>query len=108
MLSSSSAVAPSPAMSAAMASRRRPSAVGSAMNGTSSTTSTRMRPCYEPPHIVGVSETGPSGGLVSDGVGGEQVEVSALRAAERLDLPTRPAHALGDAEDPALQCALDP
>src|SRR3954451_19374118 len=42
MLSSSSAVSPSPAMSVAMASSRRPSRMASAMRGSSSTTRARM------------------------------------------------------------------
>src|SRR2546421_3289088 len=43
MLSSSSAVSPSPAMSAAIASRRRPPRIASAITGSSSTINTRMR-----------------------------------------------------------------
>src|SRR5215211_7732798 len=42
MLSSSRAVSPSPAMSAAIASRRRPSRMASSMKGSSSTINTRM------------------------------------------------------------------
>ena len=58
MLSSSSAVSPSPAMSAAIASRRSPSRMASAMKGSSSTISTRIRPrCYEPAPIAGISKS---------------------------------------------------
>src|SRR5215207_9467960 len=56
MLSSSRAVSPSPAMSAAIASRRRPSRIASAIRGSSSTINTRMLRCYEPAHIVGISK----------------------------------------------------
>ena len=54
MLSSSRAVSPSPAMSAAMASRRRPSRMASAMKGSSSTISTRMLPMLRTAHIAGI------------------------------------------------------
>src|SRR5918999_580012 len=47
MFSSSRAASPSPAMSAATASRRSPSRMASAMYGSSSTINTRMRRCYE-------------------------------------------------------------
>src|SRR5438477_8065728 len=51
MLSSSSALSPSPAMSAAIASRRRPSRIASAITGSSSTISTRMRSDAASPDI---------------------------------------------------------
>src|SRR3954453_24247048 len=44
-------------MSAAIASRRRPSRIASAIRGSSSTSSTRTLGCYEPAHIAGVSKT---------------------------------------------------
>src|SRR3954447_17085571 len=44
-------------MSAAIASRRRPSRMASAMKGSSSTIKTRMLRCYEVAHIVGISKT---------------------------------------------------
>src|SRR5215207_4031402 len=43
-------------MSAAIASRRRPSRIASAIYGSSSTSNTRMPGCYEPAHIVGISK----------------------------------------------------
>src|SRR3954451_16939264 len=45
-------------MSAAIASRRRPSRMASAMKGSSSTIKTRMLRCYEVAHVVGISKTG--------------------------------------------------
>src|SRR3954447_11778081 len=56
MLSSSRAVSPSPAMSAAIASRRRPLRIASAIYGSSSTSNTRTRGGYDLAHIVGVSK----------------------------------------------------
>src|SRR4051794_9954169 len=44
-------------MSAAIASRRRPSRMASAMRGSSSTSKTRMLRCHEPAHIAGISKT---------------------------------------------------
>src|SRR3954447_12702174 len=44
-------------MSAAIASRRRPSRMASAMYGSSSTINTRMLRCYELAHVVGISKT---------------------------------------------------
>src|SRR4051812_46869109 len=44
-------------MSAAIASRRRPSRMASAMYGSSSTSSTRMLRCYELAHIADISKT---------------------------------------------------
>ena len=56
-LSSSRAASPSPAMSAAIASSRRPSRIASAIRGSSSTSSTRTLRCYEPAHIARVWKT---------------------------------------------------
>src|ERR671935_82155 len=44
-------------MSAAIASRRRPSRIASAIYGSSSTSNTRTLRCYELAHIVGISKT---------------------------------------------------
>src|SRR6266536_2063922 len=44
-------------MSAAIAARRRPSRMASAIKGSSSTINTRMLRCYELAHLVGISKT---------------------------------------------------